>query len=94
MRKRLLGGDPRLVKSLWSSIPKANVYVVDESDDAVSKDLLKLDSTGKNFEGFAFLVTAKVYFISASLPESARMMLRHGFMCKGFYTYKTAFEIS
>ena len=40
MRKRHHGGDPRLVKSLWSNIPKANVYVVDESDDAVSKDLL------------------------------------------------------
>ena len=94
MRTRQLGGDDRLKKSLWNNIPKANVYVVDESDDAVSKDLLKLDSTGQNLEGFAFLVTAKVYFISASLPDSARRMLRHGFMCKGFYTYKTAFEIS
>ena len=40
MRKRQFGGDHRLKKSLWNNIPKADVYVVDESDDAVSKDLL------------------------------------------------------
>ena len=94
MRKRQLGGDSRLQKALWNSIPKANVYVVDESDDAVTKDLLQTDTLGLNLVGFAFLTTAKVYFISASLPDYARTMLRHGFMCKGFYTYKTAYEIS
>ena len=94
MRKRQLGGDSRLQKALWNSIPKANVYVVDESDDAVTKDLLQTDTLGLNLVGFAFLTTAKVYFISASLPDYARTMLRQGFMCKGFHTYKTAYEIS
>jgi len=67
---RIRTAELKIQKSIWGAdIPKADVYVIDESDDAVTQDLLTIDKN--QTQGQANLVSAKVYFISASLNRYA-----------------------